>query len=87
MKPEHFDHLLLLVKEDITKKTIMRHSISPETKLVITIQYLATDSTYDDLACRYRVRKTTIGRFIPEVCDAVYENLKEEYLKVRIKYF
>ena len=60
----------------------MREPISPEINLVMTIRFLATGSSYMDLACQYRVHKSTISKFIPEVCDALYEGLHEEYMKV-----
>jgi hypothetical protein len=88
MSRDNFDTLLSLVKVDISKETTnMREPISPEVKLVITIRFLATGSSYTDLACQYRVHKSTISKFIPEVCDTIYLRLHEEYLKVLLFYF
>ena len=43
MSKERFDHLLSLIREDITKKdTPMRKAISAEERLVITLRYLST---------------------------------------------
>ena len=33
----------------------------------------------------FRIPPCTIGRIVPEVCQAIYDNLKEEYLKVCVK--
>jgi hypothetical protein len=30
----------------------------------------------------YRIHETTISRFVPEVCDAIYSALKNDYLRV-----
>ena len=49
----NFDTLLSLVKVDIKETTNMRELISPEIKLVITIRFLATGSSYIDLARQY----------------------------------
>lgn len=83
MTKESFDHVLSLVKADLTKETTnMREPISPGLKLAVTIRFLATGASYDDLSCQYRVHKSTICRFIPEVCEVLYERLKNDYLKV-----
>ena len=84
MNPENFDELLDLIKEKITKQdTQMRQAISPELKLAITLRYLATGNTFTDLAYYFRVHRSTISKFIPDVCDALYEGLKDIYLNVR----
>ena len=31
---------------------------------------------------RFQVHKVTIGKYVPEICKAVYHCLKDEYLKI-----
>ena len=67
----------------ITKQTTnLRLPISPEEKLAITLRYLATRETFQSLMYQFRVHRATIAKFIPEVCKAIYNCLKDEYLKV-----
>lgn len=46
-----------------------------------TIVYFSGDS-YPSLTYLFRVDKSTIAKFIPEVAEAIYKVLREEYLKV-----
>jgi hypothetical protein len=34
------------------------------------------------LSFQFRIGLSTLTRTIPEVCDAIYNNLKEEFMKV-----
>ena len=56
--------------------------MATEIKLAITIRFLATGNNYRDLSSAYREHNSTIGKFVPEVCDAIYEELTDKYLKV-----
>ena len=50
MSKERFDHLLSLVREKITKKnTILREAITAEERLVITLRYLSSGMSQQDL--------------------------------------
>lgn len=83
---ENTFHLLLdLVKNDISRKdTMWRNSISARDRLTITLRYLATGETYKSLEYSFRVGQSTISKIVPEVCAAIYKNLKKEYLTVVI---
>ena len=84
MTPQIFDELLELVEEDITKEnTRFRDAIPTSIKLAITIKFLATGMSYSELAYQFRVHKSTIAKFVPEVCEVIYNRLKEDYMKVR----
>ena len=84
MTPQIFDELLELVEEDITKEnTRFRDAIPASIKLAITIKFLATGMSYSELAYQFRVHKSTIAKFVPEVCEVIYNRLKEDYMKVR----
>lgn len=83
MTPDNFDEVLTLIKADVTKNdTIMRESIPPEIQLAITIRFLATGNSYRDLSTGFRVHETTIGKFVPKVCQAIYTRLKDKYFQV-----
>ena len=38
--------------------------------------------SYQSLSYLYRVAENTIGEIVPETCEALYQILKDEYLKV-----
>ena len=83
MNNETFNDLLSLVKDYIVKQnTLMRDAISPEARLAATLRYLATGRSYEDLKFSTRMSPKTLGVIIPETCQAIYEVLKPEYLKV-----
>ena len=83
MSPENFDELLNLILPSIQKSdTRFREAIPAKIKLAITLRFLSTGETYVDLQHQFRVHKSTISQFIPAVCEALYEKLKDTYLKV-----
>ena len=83
MTAENFDEILSLIKTDICKKdTLMRDSVPPEIQLAITIRFLATGNSYADLAMGFRVHQSTIGKFVPTVCQAIYKRMKKQYFQV-----
>lgn len=47
-------------------------------KLAITLRFLATGISYHGLQYDFRVAHNTISLFVPEVCTAIYEELKDE---------
>ena len=74
--------LLEKVMPYIKKKTThLRLPISSEEKLTLTLRFLATGESYQSLMYQYRVSDKTISKFIPEVADAIFNVLKDEYLK------
>ena len=82
MSKERFDHLLSLVREKITKKnTIMREAISAEERLVITIRYLSSGMSQQDLCYSFRVGRTTVSNIIKETCVAIYDVLSQIYMR------
>lgn len=61
--------------------TQMRDALTPQLKLEVTLRYLATGDSFASLQYLYRVPKCTISNFIPEVCQAIYDALKD-FIKV-----
>ena len=77
MSPDVFDELLNLIEEDITRQnTHLRESIPATVKLAATIRFWATGDIYSDLQYQFRVHQSTLGQFIPEVCDAIFKKRK-----------
>nr|CAH7714432.1 unnamed protein product [Callosobruchus chinensis] len=81
MKTVDFDYLLEKVSSRIRKKdTSMRRAITPKEWPIITLR---------SLMYLFRVPANTISLIIPEVFQAIYDVLKDEFLKVTdfITYF
>ena len=82
MTTERFNYLLSLVKEKIEKKdTRFRKSIPASARLAITLRYLASGETQQSLSYNYRVGRSTVSNIVSETCIAIYESLKNPYLK------
>jgi hypothetical protein len=62
----------------------MRDARTAEQRLAVTLRFLATGNTYEDLKFSTGILPHLLGRIIPETCAAIYEELKDEYLKVSI---
>lgn len=83
MDAEQFDQLLAMVTPHIKKKdTNMRESISAGERLVLTLRFLATGESFRSLQYLFRIPVSTISSIIPEVLDAIYKVLVNEYLQV-----
>ena len=66
MSKERFDHLLELVRDKITKKDTYytRKAIISEERLVITLRYLASGMSQQDLCWNFRVGRTTASNIL-----------------------
>lgn len=83
MNDEHFQELLKNVTPYIIKcDTNMRKAIPPGERLAVTLRYLATGESFASLQYIFRIPQCTISTIIPEVCSAIYNVLKKDYLKV-----
>jgi hypothetical protein len=49
----------------------------------VTLQFLATGRSYEDLKFSAAISPQALGVIIPETRAAIYEVLKKDYLKVR----
>ena len=80
-----FHTLLTKIKPHIEKEdTHLRESIPPGARLEATLRFLAAGGSYASLQYATRISKQSLGRIIPETCEAIYNVLKEDYLKVRL---
>lgn len=80
-----FDFLLNKLRHIIAKRdTNMRKAISAETRLAITIRYLASGDSYKSLMLLFRVAHNTISKIVSETCKAIYVVLRD-FLQVLLK--
>ena len=84
MDKTNFTLLLSLIEHIICKQnTVMRESIAPHIRLALTLRFLATGETFTSLMYSTRIPFTTIARIVPEVCRAIFDCLRDNYLNVR----
>uniref|UniRef100_UPI00358F4AD4 putative nuclease HARBI1 n=1 Tax=Myxine glutinosa TaxID=7769 RepID=UPI00358F4AD4 len=82
MPPARFDEILHRITPRIEKEdTRLRKALQPGMKLAITLRHLATGDLYPTLSYDFRVSRNTIVKFIPEVCQAIVAEFKEEMVK------
>lgn len=62
--------------------TLMREAISPEARLMVTLRYLATGNSFQDLKFSSAISSQAIGGIVLETCEAIATVLKD-YIKVR----
>lgn len=64
------------------KSSHLREAISSHERLTVTLRYLATGRSYEDLKYSAAISVQSLGQIIPETCAAIYTVLKKQYLKV-----
>ncbi|XP_039948597.1 protein ANTAGONIST OF LIKE HETEROCHROMATIN PROTEIN 1-like [Bactrocera tryoni] len=83
MNENNFNELLQLISPLIKKRdTCFREAIPASHRLVCTLRFLATGDSYKSLSAFFRIVPNTISKFVPEVCDAIYSQLRNTYLKI-----
>ncbi|XP_031328882.1 uncharacterized protein LOC116159923 [Photinus pyralis] len=60
----------------------MRDSIPAQSKLEVTLRFLATGETFRSLMYGCRIHESTISRFVPAVCNAIITVLTEKYINM-----
>lgn len=65
----------------------MRIAISVEERVAITLKFLATGESYFSISQLFRVSPSSICNIITEVCEAIYNELKDEFLQVEFLTF
>ena len=63
------------------KDTVMRKSTNVHKRLSVTLRLLPTGHSFVDLEADCKIHWTTISGIVAEVCNAVYDILKNKYLK------
>lgn len=60
----------------------MRRSIPPEERLIVTLRFLPTGRSFEDLKFSTGISSQPLGYIIPEICRVMFDALKQEFLKV-----
>lgn len=82
MSTASFDHILSMIRDDITKEdTPMRKAIKPDLKLAVTLHHLATGSDYRTVSKHYRLGESTVRGIVRDVCEALWTRLQPVYLR------
>ena len=72
-----------MLRPFITKQTaVTRKPISAEERLTVTLRSLATGESFNSLMYQYRTHHTTLSNIVVEVCQAIYNVLAPEYIRV-----
>jgi hypothetical protein len=80
---EMFDELLQRFAPRLQKSdTNWRKALDPGLKLAVTLRHLAAGDSYLSLFYDFRVARTTISLFIPEVCEAIVQTYSEEVIPI-----
>ena len=75
MTPEFFEMIKTRLEPRLARQaTNYRAPISVGEKLALTIRYLATGESYTSLSCQFRVGRSTISKFLPQVCRAIQDD-------------
>ncbi|XP_046688358.1 uncharacterized protein LOC124374105, partial [Homalodisca vitripennis] len=64
-------------KED----SLLRTSIPAKERLAATLQFLASGRSYENLKFSCAISPQALGKIIPETCAAIFDVLKEDFLK------
>jgi hypothetical protein len=87
MDNETYLHLFHLVAPHIRKNdNAMRRAFTPHERLSVTLRFLATGRSYEDLKFSAAISAQSLGVIIPETCAAIHKVPKKKYLKVKFIY-
>lgn len=82
MSSDVYFELLNMLRPYITKQnTNMRQAISANERLAVTLRFLATGRSFEDLKFSSIISPTTISEIVMETCNAIIKVL-EDYIKV-----
>lgn len=88
MSHDNFCKIVEMVDPIIGKKdTVFRKAITTAERVMITLRFLATGDSFKSLEFLFKVSDSAIQKIVPETCDAIYNMLKEDHLKVIFIYF
>lgn len=59
----------------------MRSPISAGERLSVTLRFLATGESFASLQYQFRISASTLSLIIPEVCDAIFKVLQDDYMR------
>ena len=78
MDQDFYHEVLHRVLPRISKLDYRRKPLEPGLKLVVTLRHLATGASYKSLRHNFRVSDSSICLFVPEVCNAIHEEHRDE---------
>jgi hypothetical protein len=82
MDNETYLHLHLVAPHIRKSDNAMIRTVTPHERLSVTLRFLATGRSYEDLKFSAVISSQSLGVIIPETCAAIYKVLKKKYLKV-----
>ena len=62
-----------------------RKAISVDERISLTLRFLAVGYSFNDIEADFKIHQTTISGIVIEVCNVIYNCLKDEYLKPQTK--
>ena len=81
MPPELFQELKQRLGPEIQReRTRMRDPGSPRLKLAVTLRHLASGDSFPTLQYAFTVARSTINKFVQEVCDAIIRAYRDEMM-------
>ncbi|CAH2006548.1 unnamed protein product [Acanthoscelides obtectus] len=83
MSTRTFDELLAKTEDKLVHSSLRRVPIPPIERLMVTLRFLATGSTYTDLHYSFRIGIATICLIVNEVCKVIWETLHEECIPTK----
>ena len=80
MTPEFFEMIKTRLEPHLARQaTNYRAPISVGEKLALTLRYLVTGESYTSLSRQFRVGRSTISKFLPQVSRAIQAEFNREY--------
>ena len=58
----------------------MREPLSPGLKLAVSLRHLASEDSYPTLQYAFRVARSTIIKFVPDICDTIIRAYQDEVM-------
>nr|CAH7734950.1 unnamed protein product [Callosobruchus chinensis]CAH7743374.1 unnamed protein product [Callosobruchus chinensis] len=78
-----FDYILTKIESRLERTSTNFHLsdlISPAEKLIVTLRFLATGTSFRSLAFSFRMGKTTVANIVYATCEAVWQELVNLYM-------
>ncbi|XP_018399460.1 PREDICTED: putative nuclease HARBI1 [Cyphomyrmex costatus] len=92
MSTTQLEELMSIVGPYLVKQNVVRESIGPKERLVITLRYLASGDSMTSMSYQYLIELTTVCNIIRETCEVIWNTLcplvlppslsEEDWLKI-----